>query len=57
MDAAGNGAAADESPHESSSNDTAAADESYGYGAAAACAERYDGPSWIAAGSSSSEAD
>ena len=57
MDAAGNGAAADESADESSSSDTAAADESYGSGAAAACAERYDGAGWIAAGSSSSKAD
>ena len=51
MDAAGNGAAADESAHESSSNDTAAADESYGTGASAARTDRHDRAAWIAAGS------
>src|ERR1700746_1415781 len=57
MEAAGNGAAAAESADESSSIDTAAAGASAGPGAAAACAERYDGAGWIAAGSSSSKAD
>ena len=48
MDAAGNGAAADES------NDTATvADESYRSSTAAGCAERHDGTGWIAAGSCS----
>jgi hypothetical protein len=61
MDAAGNGAAADESesPDESpdESNDTAtAADESDGSGASAGRAERHDGTAWIAAGPGS-EAD
>ena len=66
MDAAGNGAAADESESadespdqstdESCATDPAAPDQSYGSGTAAGCAERYDGTGWIAA-VSDAEAD
>ena len=61
MDAAGNGAAADESESANESTDESydtatGADESDRSGAGAARAKRYDGTGWIAAGSGS-EAD
>src|SRR5260370_30340347 len=57
MDAAGNGAAADESESADESNDTATAtDESERSGTSADGGERYDGTAWIAAGTGS-EAD
>ena len=56
MDAAGNGAAADESDDTATAADQSSgtvADESNRAGSGAAGAERHDGTAWIAAGSGS----